>query len=320
MRLSSIIILLIFISGSLALSNADESRSVSLTDDIGRVVTISEAPARIISLSPSNTEILFALGLQDRVVGVTEYCNYPPEIEELKKSGKIVEIGGYKDPDIEKIISLNPDLVLASKIQSSSTIPDLESSGISTFAVNSDNLSHVLLSIKNIGKITWKEEKAAELARNMESRIKTLSEKVDPLQKKRVLYILWHDPLQTAGAGTVQDEVIVNAGGENIFHDLSGYPLIDPESVALKNPEIIITGVGSGERRDDPLNWARTEDGIEDTDARKDDRIYQVQGDILTRAGPRIVDALEMIAKIIHPEAFLSILSVCHNPLPRGAH
>lgn len=319
MRLSSIIILLIFISGSLALSNADESRSVSLTDDIGRVVTISEAPARIISLSPSNTEILFALGLQDRVVGVTEYCNYPPEIEELKKSGKIVEIGGYKDPDIEKIISLNPDLVLASKIQSSSTIPDLENAGISTFAVNSDNLSHVLQSIKNIGKITRKEEKAAELVQSLESRIKTLSEKVDPLQKKRVFYVLWHDPLQTAGAGTVQDEIIEMAGGENIFHDLSEYPLIDPESVALKNPEIIITGVGSGERRDDPLNWARTEDGIEDTDARKDDRIYQVQGDILTRAGPRIVDALEMIAKIIHPEAFLSILSVCHHLLPWGA-
>ncbi|MDD4579687.1 MAG: cobalamin-binding protein, partial [Methanothrix sp.] len=282
---------------------------------MGRMVTVSEAPAKIISLSPSNTEILFALGMQDRVIGVTKYCNYPPEIEELKKSGKIVEIGGYKDPDIEKIISLNPDLVLASKIQSSSTIPDLENAGISTFAVNSDNLSHVLQSIKNIGKITRKEEKAAELVQSLESRIKTLSEKVDPLQKKRVFYVLWHDPLQTAGAGTVQDEIIEMAGGENIFHDLSEYPLIDPESVALKNPEIIITGVGSGERRDDSLNWARTEDGIEDTDARKDDRIYQVQGDILTRAGPRIADALEMMAKIIHPEAFLSILSVCHHLL-----
>lgn len=319
MRSSSIVILLIFISCFLALSNAEETRSVSLTDDIGRVVTISEAPARIISLSPSNTEILFALGLQDHVVGVTKYCNYPPEIEELKNSGNIVEIGGYKDPDIEKIISLRPDLILASKIQSSSIIPDLENAGIPTFAVNSDNLSHVLQSIKNIGKITWKEENAAELVQNMESRIKTLSEKVDPLQKKRVLYVLWHDPLQTAGAGTVQDEVIEMAGGENIFHDLSGYPLIDPESVALKNPEIIITGVGSGERRDDPLNWARTEDGIEDTDARKDNRIYQVQGDIITRAGPRIVDALEMIAKIIHPDAFLAILSICHHPFPGGA-
>ncbi|MDD1762553.1 MAG: ABC transporter substrate-binding protein [Methanothrix sp.] len=294
MRLSLVVILLVFIGSFFANSYAEEVTSVSLTDDMGRMVTVSEAPARIISLSPSNTEILFALGLQDRVIGVTKYCNYPPEIEELKKSGKIVEIGGYKDPDIEKIISLNPDLVLASKIQSSSTIPDLENAGISTFAVNSDNLSHVLQSIKNIGKITRKEEKAAELVESLESRIKTLSEKVDLLQKKRVLYVF-------------------------IFHDLSEYPLIDPESVALKNPEIIITGVGSGERKDDPLNWARTEDGIEDTDARKDNRIYQVQGDILTRAGPRIVDALEMIAKIIHPEAFLSILSVCHHLLSWGA-
>lgn len=320
MGLKSIVILLVLISSFLAFSNAKEAKSVSLTDDLERAVTITQAPVRIISLSPSNTEILFALGLENRMVGVTKYCNYPPDIEDLKQSGKLVVVGGYADPDIEMILSLSPDLVLASKIQSSSTIPNLEKAGVPAFVINSDNISSVLQSIKKVGKITGKDAEATELVRSMESRISAISEKVDPLQKKRVLYVLWHDPLQTAGMGTVQDEIIEMAGGENIFHDLSGYPLIDPEAIALKNPEIIITGAGTGERRDDPLDWAKTEDGIDDTDARENNRIYQAQGDLITRAGPRIVDALEMMARIIHPDAFLATLSVYYYHFVRGAH
>lgn len=316
----SIVTLIVFIIIFLASSNAEEAKSVALTDDLGRMVIITEAPARIISLSPSNTEILFALGLENRVVGVTKYCNYPPEIEYLKKSGKLAVVGGYVDPDIEMILSLSPDLVLASKIQSSSTIPKLEKAGITTFAINSKNLSDVLQSIKKVGKITGKDAEASELVRIMESRIRAVSEKVDPLQKKRVLYVLWHDPLQTAGVGTVQDEIIEMAGGANIFHNLSGYPQIDPEAIVQMNPEIIITGTGTGEKRNDSLNWAKTEDSINETDARENNRIYQAQGDLITRAGPRIVDALEMVARIVHPEAFLATFSVFYGHSVRGVH
>jgi iron complex transport system substrate-binding protein len=319
MGLKSIVILLVLISSFLALSNAKEAKSASMTDDLGRDVIIPREPERIISLAPSNTEILFALGLENRVIGVTKYCNYPPEIDDLKQSGKLMVIGGYKDPDVEKIISLSPDLVLASKIQSDSTIPKLEKAGIPTFAINSNNLSNVIQSIEKVGKITGKNAEATQLVKSMESRIKGVSEKVDPLQKKRVLYVLWHDPLQTAGAGTVQDEIIEMAGGANIFHDLSGYPLIDPEAIVQKNPEIIITGTGTGEKRNDSLNWAKTEDSINETDARENNRIYQAQGDLMTRAGPRIVEALEMAARIIHPEAFLATLSVYSQSI-QGVH
>ena len=315
----SIVTLLVLILFSLALSNALEAKSLAMTDDLGRDVIIPKEPERIISLAPSNTEILFALGLENRVIGVTKYCNYPPEIEDLKQSGKLVVIGGYKDPDIEKIISLSPDLVLASKIQSDSTIPKLEKAGITIFAINSNNLSNVIQSIKKVGKITGKDAEATQLVKSMESRIRAVSEKVDPLQKKRVLYVLWHDPLQTVGVGTVQDEIIEMAGGENIFHNLSGYPLIDPEAIVQKNPEIIITGTGTGEKRNDSLNWAKTEDSINETDARENNRIYQAQGDLMTRAGPRIVEALEMVARIIHPEAFLAALSVYSQSM-RGVH
>jgi len=330
--------LIIFVNILLIVSHANEVRSVALTDDLGRVVIVPQEPERIISLSPSNTEILFSLGLEGRVVGVTEYCNYPPQIEGLKNGGQLVVVGGYKDPDVEKILSLSPDLVLASEIQSSTAIPILQEAGVPTFAVCSNNISGVLRAIKKVGLITGTDARASELVDSMQSRITAVSEKVDSFQRSRVLFVLWHDPLQTAGNGTVQDEMIEMAGGSNIFHDLAGYPQIDPEAVVQKNPEIIITVEGTGERRDDPLLWAKTDDDIIDTDARENSRIYQAKGDLIARAGPRIVDALEMIAGMIHPEALSAlplvlciqamqggsvvstdgVSSFCFNPLPQS--
>lgn len=283
---------------------AEENNTVTVTDDLGRIVSISNAPQRIVSLSPSNTEILFALGLGDRVVGVTKYCSYPPEVESLKDSGKAEVVGGYVDPDFEKILSLRPDLVLASQTHSNGAVSLLDKVGIPTFVVDSNNLSSIILSIEKVGKITGKADDASALVAQMQSRIKAVSDKVSSLPKTRVLYIVWHDPVQTAGAGTFEDEIIERAGGVNIFHDLSGYAQVDPEAIAVRNPEAIIACSGMGTGADKPLQWAETERGLNQTDARKNDRIYQAEGDLITRAGPRIVDGLEMFAKFIHPEAF----------------
>ena len=288
----------------LALDCAAGQVSESFVDDLGRNVSINGTAERIVSLSPSNTEILFALGLEGRIAGVTSYCNYPPQIEELKKSGKLTVVGGYKDPDLEKIMSLHPDLVLGSKIHSGNVIPGLEKSGIAVFAVNSANLSTMLSTISKVGEITGKETQATDLIDGLQSRINEVKNKVGSLPEKRVFYLLWHDPLQTAGIDTVQDEIIEMAGGENIFHDLSGYPRIDAEAIVERDPEIIITGRGMGEKRDATLNWAKDEEIINDTKARENGCIYQIEGDLMTRAGPRIVDGLEELARIIHPEAY----------------
>jgi iron complex transport system substrate-binding protein len=138
----------------------------------------------------------------------------------------------------------------------------------------------------------------------MQSRIKAVSDKVSSLPKKRVLYVVWHDPVQTAASGTFEDEIIEKAGGVNIFHDLSGYAEVDPEAIAVRNPEVIIACTGMGEGADKPFHWAETDRGLNQTDARKNGRIYLADGDLITRTGPRIVDGLEMFAKFIHPEAF----------------
>jgi iron complex transport system substrate-binding protein len=304
LRLKSIALFLATMLLLFSIAAVEEIMPITVADDLGRMVDITKAPVRIISLSPSNTEILLALGLGNRVVGVTKYCNYPPEVESLKDSGKIAVIGGFVDPDFEKILSLHPDLVLAGDVRVSETVPVLERAGIPTFVVKSNNLSGILASIKKVGKISGREAEASSLTSQMESRIKAVSDKVGHLPKKKVLYIVWDDPVQTAGAGTFEDEIIEKAGGLNIFHDLYRYAQVDPEAIAVRNPEAIIVCTGMGDGMDKPFFWAKTDPSLNQTDARRNDRIRQAEGDIIARAGPRIVDGLEIFARIIHPEAF----------------
>jgi iron complex transport system substrate-binding protein len=225
-------------------------------------------------------------------------------VKELEDAGKIAIVGGYVDPDIETILSLHPDLVLASRTRSTEAVSLLDREGIATLVSDPKNLTDIIRSIERIGKITGSEAEASRLCDQMQSRIDAVSDRTSSLPKMRVLYIVWHDPVKTAGDGTFEDELIEKAGGENIFHDLSGYAQVDPEAIAVRNPEVIIACSGMGSGADGPTQWARAERGLNQTEARKNGRIYQAEGDLITRAGPRIVDGLEMLAKFIHPEAF----------------
>ncbi len=270
-----------------------------VVDDLGRLVSIKGIPQRIISLSPSNTEILFALGLGEKVVGVTEYCNYPPEALDKEK------VGGYSTPDIEKIIALQPDLIVADDIHKEETIPALEDKGLTVFALMPGNLDGVLADIQMVGKITDKEKEAFELTTQMESRIEAITDKTENLQERpRVFYITWHDPLWTSGSGTFIHELIEKAGGVNIFQDVTGHKAVDIELVLARNPEVILACIGHGEAEDEPFNWAESEPRLSATEARKNNRVYQIDADIVSRTGPRIVQALEELAQFIHPEIF----------------
>ena len=150
-------LLLMLIFCSIALAEENATTAAIATDDLGRAVSISRVPERIVSLSPSNTEILFALGLGDRVVGVTKHCNYPSRVKELESSGEIEVVGGYVDPDIEMILTLRPDLVLAGQKHSNGAVPLLDKENIPVFVVDSNNLNNIILSIKKVGQITGKE-------------------------------------------------------------------------------------------------------------------------------------------------------------------
>jgi len=279
-----------------------ETRSpVDITDQLGRAVKLDKIPKRIISIAPSNTEILFALGLAESLEAVTNYCNYPPEAKQKPS------IGGFSTPNIEELVALSPDLVLATSIHQKSVIPNLEQRGITVFALAPKTLDEVLEAISLVGKITGKEKEASKLVAEMKNRIKAVTDKTGSLsqeQRPRVLYITWHDPLKTAGAGTLNDELIQKAGGTNVARDLTGYAGITLEAVVGANPEVMIAGVGMGTGADAPLQFALTEPRLRNTDARQHNRIYAIDVDIVGRAGPRITDALEQFARFLHPELF----------------
>ncbi len=273
--------------------------STTIIDDLERRVNIESTPQRIISLAPSNTEILFALGLGEKIVGVTEHCNYPPEALDKEK------VGGFSTPDIEKIIALQPDLILATSIHAKEIIPALEERGLTVFALAPENIDGILEDIQMVGKITGKEEEASRLVTQMESRIKAVIDKTKNLEKRpRVFFITWHDPLWSIGSGTTIQELIEKAGGVNIFQDITGHNTVDLELVIARNPEVIIACTGYGEAKNRPFDWAKEEQRLEVTEARKNNRIYQVDADLVSRPGPRIVDALEWFAYFIHPDIF----------------
>jgi len=273
-------------------SEAEPASPQYVFDDLGRLVAINGTPQRIVSLSPSNTEILFALGLGEKVVGVTDWCDYPPEALEKEK------VGSYDTPDIEKIVALNPDLILVAYGTTMDVINNLVGLGLTVFGIKTTDLDDLLNDIRRVGEITDKELEAQALTSEMGSRIEAVTDETSELEERPgVFYIVWHDPLWTAGSGTFIHELIEKAGGVNICQNITGYTTISIEEVVARNPEVIIASEWSFE-------WAQNETLLEGTDARQYDRIYQGDDDLVQRPGPRLVEGLEWFACFIHPEIF----------------
>jgi len=296
-----LIILLSLLTACAPSTEKIASSQIEITDQLGRVVRLDKIPQRIISLAPGNTEILFALGLADRLVAVTDYCDYPPEAK-AKPS-----IGGFSTPNIEEVIALSPDLVLAASRHENKIIPQLENKGLTVLALSPKTLDEVLAAIALVGEITGTEERVSELVAEMQNRIKAVTDKTDSLsqeQRPRVLYTVWHDPLMAAGSETLHDELIRKAGGTNIARDLKGYANISLEAVIAANPEVMISSVSHGSSQELTFQYLKTESRLSTTDARKNNRVYQIDGNLASRAGPRLVDGLEMFAEFIHPELF----------------
>lgn len=274
---------------------------LELTDQAGRLVRIEKVPEKIISLAPGNTEIVYALGLEDRLVGVTEYCDYPEAAMEKPK------VGGFSTVDIEKVVAIEPDLILAANIHEEEVVPQLERLGLTVLVLDPKTLDDVLESIRLAGQFTGKTETADQLVAEMETRIRAVTDKTASLsagQRPRVFYVLWYDPLTTAGGDTRIHDLIVKAGGSNIAADLTGYPDMGLEAIISIDPQVIIAGQSHGSAADANYQFAVNEDRLEDTEARRNGRIYQIDSDLTSRPGPRIIQGLELFAEFIHPELF----------------
>ncbi|MEN8614112.1 cobalamin-binding protein [Dehalogenimonas sp. THU2] len=275
---------------------------LTIVDQLDRTVTINAEPQRIISLAPSNTEIVYALGLEDKLVGVTTYCNYPAAALEKPK------VGGFSTADVELITAAQPDLIIAANIHASKVIPQLEALGFTVIALSPDNLNEVLEAIEMVGKVANVNEITQPLVDGLTARVNAVTSKTQTLnqsQLTRTFYIVWHEPLQSIGSTSFINSLISVAGGVNIVGEINEkYPKVSPETVLGKDPQVIIAQIGMGSGEDLPLQWAKTEPLLASVSARVNGQVFGVISDVVGRSGPRIVDALEELAKMIHPELF----------------
>jgi len=268
----------------------------TITDGAGREVVIEAEPQAIVSLAPSDTEILYALGLGDRIVGVTEFCNYPPEAADKPR------VGGFSDVDAEKLVALDPDLVLAASLHVGEVVPALEKLGLTVVVIAPADVPAVLDSIELVGHITSRDEEAAALTTEMQNRMDAVAQALEGQEKPRVFWEVSND-LWTAGPGSFVNDLIVRAGGENIAAGAdSPWAQLSNEAIIAADPEVIFLA-------DHPFGESAetvaARPGWDAISAVANGRIVELADtDMFSRPGPRVVDALELAAKALHPDAF----------------
>lgn len=271
----------------------------TFVDDSGRKLYFAKAPRRVLSLAPSLTEMLFAIGLDEQIVGVTNFCNYPPAAAGKPKVG-------YTQPNLESLLALSPDMVAApGELLRADVLAKLEALKVPTFIFEAKSLEHVLAHIHTLGRIFERSSAADALTRHMRERIAEVSRRVQTVERKRVLYVLSSHPLITVGPNSYIHQMIELAGGINVAAGTSGaYPRLSMETVLEKDPEILVFPVGSTESvpEHEQQTWKRWT-GLS---AVQHHRLHVVSSDALNRPGPRVVDGLEQLAQVIHPEAFSS--------------
>jgi iron complex transport system substrate-binding protein len=276
----------------------------SVVDDQGNEVLLATEPMRIVSLAPSNTELLFALGLGGRVVGVTRFCNYPPEAEDIE------EVAGFSDLSVEMIASVRPDLVLASRGNDAESIETVRQMGVPIFALANNSVAQVIESVRRLGRLTGQQQAAAALSQSLQARLDTVATLVaadSSVAMPRVLWGFVGDPIYTAGKGSIIDDVIRTAGGVNLGREAGdGWPQVSLETVVDWRVDVLLTSLhidaGSVEDAvDAELRRMRDLDGWRHLPAVTSGRLVHIDGDMLTRPGPRIIDAVEHLAAKLHP-------------------
>jgi iron complex transport system substrate-binding protein len=289
-------ILLCLLTISLATASGSDARLIQ--DQWGREVLLPDDPVRVVSLAPSITEIVFALGKGDRLKGVTQHCDFPPEAQSLPR------IGSYVHLDLERIVSLNPDLCIATKDGNPKDVVErLNVLGIPVYAVNPRDLHTVVNTLLEIGRIMNAEHKAQELADELRTRIERVKRRVAQTDRRpRVFFQIGVVPIVSVGTNTFIHELITAAGGHNTTEGPTLYPRFSREQVLMLNPEIIaITSMTRGqvfeEVRDEWKKW-------DSLAAVRNNRIHIVDSNLFDRPTPRLIEGLEMLARLIHPELY----------------
>ncbi len=262
-----------------------------LVDEIGRKVSLPAQPQRIVSLAPAITESLFAIGAGPQVVGVTRFCDFPEEA----KTRTVV--GGFADPDVERVVSLSPDLVVATAdTVTRDRFDALVALGLPIYTVNPRDLAGVAAMLRHVGEATGHAEAGEARAKAFEASVKAIDDRVAGLKRVRALFLFSIDPPIAAGPSTFVDELLRRAGAENVAaHAPTSYPRYGAEGILAAAPDRIFTTVPGG---------AVALKKILGTSAARADSVLEVDADRLERPGPRLAEGLDLIARRLHPDAF----------------
>lgn len=302
--ISLLVCLIIFLAAcSPAAAPEVSANPISFQDGLDRTVTLDNPARTIVSLAPSNTEILFALNAGSQVVARDDYSNYPSQAVELPSIGDTM--GSIS---LEKITSLQPDLVLASPLTAPEQVKSMENLGLNVFVLpNPANFEDLYQNLETVGKLIGHEKDAAALIDTLKGRVKTVKEKLAGIEEKPLVFyeLDGSEPVKpwTAGPGTFVNYLIEESGGINLGSDLSAeWVQISQEALIIKNPDFILLG--------DSLYGGVTADqvalrpGWDQINAVKRQQVFPFNDDLVSRPGPRMVDGFEELAKILHPDRF----------------
>ena len=275
--------------------------AITLVDGLGRDVVMDAPAQRIVSLAPSNTEILFALGAGSQVVGRDSFSDYPAE------ALSVTDIGAtYEALNTELIVSLKPDLILLAEVNAAEQVKTLEDLGLTVYYLkNPTTLEEMYANLEIVAQLTGRQPEAAELIESLKARVAAVDEKIMPLSSRLSIFyeIDATDPAKpyTAGKGTFITLLIDRAGGYNIAADLDGYPQLSLEQVVAADPMFIILGDSAYGVTPESI---ATRPGWENLSAVKNNQIFPFDDNLVSRPGPRLVDGLEALAKLLRPGLF----------------
>lgn len=269
-----------------------------LTDELGRKVRLPQEVKRVVSLAPNLTEIVFALGKGIRLVGDTDFCDYPPEAEQKP------HIGGPVNPNLETIAALKPDVILASgSINRQQTVDALDRIGLPVFVTYPHSVEGMIASVEHIGSAVGAEKSAAELAQDLRDRIEEVKKRVGGKTPRRVFFVVWTDPLISIGNDTFIADALRIAGGESVVQTKGEWPHISLEEIVHLQPDILVFASAHGAETHREIDELLDRPGWKDLRAMQQDNVV-VLSDAINRPAPRMVDAIERLAVALHPEAF----------------
>lgn len=282
-------------SNNLQNNISETTYPLTVTDSYDRTVTLDKEPDRVVSIAPNITEIIFALGLSQKLVGRTEYCDYPEEVK------RIPSIGTLQEPNIEKIVEMKPDLVIASTHFQKESLAKMEEAGLKVAVLyGEESFEGVYDTIGKVAIMFNANSKAQSIIDDMKKKVSEVTEKVKGKGTPSVYYVISYGQMGdfTAGKGTFISKMIEMAGGKNAADDVEGWAY-SLEKLVEKNPDIMICS-----RYYDTKKGIEAAGGYKDLDAVKNGKLFEIDNNLLDRQGPRLADGLVELARIIHPEVF----------------